>query len=297
MREADRLATVVVASRYGRLANRLFAFANLIANAYKVGYRVINAAFCDYADLFEVPAGMGITTFPPRRALIVSSRVRNMERNVIRALEILAQSQHLPARKCTSVNLALGERLDLDGDRFQLALRTSRYVFVSGLETVDTESSCYLPLIRSYFRPANAYEMRVRTMVERSRSLGQVLVGVHIRRGDYRVAADGRWYFEHESYARLMDHVSRMLVPKIACFLLVSDEPIPSHQFAKFRHTISQEREVVDMYSLAECDYIFGPFSTFSWWASIYGNVPLYHIEDINHDPSISEFTVRSKMW
>jgi len=37
---------------------------------------------------------------------------------------------------------------------------------------------------------------------------------------------------------------------------------------------------VGDMCALAKCDYIFGPLSTFSMWASFYGNKPLFLIHD-----------------
>ena len=46
------------------------------------------------------------------------------------------------------------------------------------------------------------------------------------------------------------------------------------------------------MYSLAECDYIVGPPSTFSTWASFYGNVPIYRITDPSAEFSIADFKV-----
>jgi hypothetical protein len=35
---------------------------------------------------------------------------------------------------------------------------------------------------------------------------------------------------------------------------------------------------VGDLYALARCDYIMGPPSTYTQWASFYGNQPLYHL-------------------
>src|SRR5882672_9064586 len=42
-----------IASRSGRLANRLITFANLIALAEEQGHRVVNFTFHSYSDLFE----------------------------------------------------------------------------------------------------------------------------------------------------------------------------------------------------------------------------------------------------
>jgi hypothetical protein len=38
-----------------------------------------------------------------------------------------------------------------------------------------------------------------------------------------------------------------------------------------------------DLHALARCDYIFGPQSTFTQWASFYGNKPLFLLKD-THD-------------
>ena len=39
---------------------------------------------------------------------------------------------------------------------------------------------------------------------------------------------------------------------------------------------VSDATHLVDMYALAGCDLIVGPDSTFSHWASFYGNVPIH---------------------
>jgi hypothetical protein len=39
---------------------------------------------------------------------------------------------------------------------------------------------------------------------------------------------------------------------------------------------------VGDLFALAECDYVLGPLSTFSQWASFHGNKPLLQLRDKN---------------
>jgi len=48
---------------------------------------------------------------------------------------------------------------------------------------------------------------------------------------------------------------------------------------------------IEDLYTLASCDYIIGPPSTFTMWASFYGRVPLYKIIDRNKLQEIDDFT------
>jgi hypothetical protein len=46
------------------------------------------------------------------------------------------------------------------------------------------------------------------------------------------------------------------------------------------------------MYSLAKCDLIMGPISTYSTWASFYGKVPLYRIDNPENPVSLDNFKI-----
>ena len=48
--------------------------------------------------------------------------------------------------------------------------------------------------------------------------------------------------------------------------------------------------ELVDMYCLTKCSYVVGPPSTFSLWASFYGNVPLYSMKKPDVDFTLNDF-------
>lgn len=66
--------------------------------------------------------------------------------------------------------------------------------------------------------------------------------------------------------------------------------------FAGFQATFGSGDTVEDLYALAECDYLIGPPSTFTVWASFYGNVPLCHV----HRPDAvltREYFTLSQPW
>ena len=44
------------------------------------------------------------------------------------------------------------------------------------------------------------------------------------------------------------------------------------------------------MYSLAACDYIMGPPSTYTLWASLYGGARLYFMQNAEADISMDDF-------
>jgi hypothetical protein len=46
------------------------------------------------------------------------------------------------------------------------------------------------------------------------------------------------------------------------------------------------------MCALAKCDYIFGPLSTFSMWASFYGNHPMLSLDRGNQRIERDHFQV-----
>jgi hypothetical protein len=108
-----------------------------------------------------------------------------------------------------------------------------------------------------------------------------VTVGVHVRRGDYKKHRGGIWYFDDGTYLDIIQDIKNQLMQKgvgNVRFLICSNEP-----FA-LRNEVAEMFQIAplfptdcmsDLYGLSKCDYIIGPPSTFSQWASFTGNKPL----------------------
>jgi hypothetical protein len=75
-------------------------------------------------------------------------------------------------------------------------------------------------------------------------------------------------------------------------FLVCSDEPRRQDEFPGLSVGFGPGSPMGDLYSLAKCDYILGPSSSYSQWASFYGNKPLYQFRDSNDHPEPSKFRV-----
>jgi hypothetical protein len=58
---------------------------------------------------------------------------------------------------------------------------------------------------------------------------------------------------------------------KSCAFFICSNEAIDPDSFKDFLALSGQRHFIVDLYSLAACDVIIGPPSTFSQWAAFYG--------------------------
>lgn len=119
---------------------------------------------------------------------------------------------------------------------------------------------------------------------------GFTIVGVHIRRGDYKTWKKGKYYYSDDVYRKQMESISQQLSEQgkdKQVFILFSNEPL---QFeASSRLLISSEKWFIDHHIMAQCDYLIGPPSTFTLWASNISHAKLFYIFDGNETLSIFE--------
>ena len=103
---------------------------------------------------------------------------------------------------------------------------------------------------------------------------GKFIVGIHIRRGDYKYWKNGKYYFSDKKYARIIQDLKKLLVSedKDPYFLVFSNENYPPKvDYDFFSNGTAKE----DLIVLQNCDLIVGPPSTFSMWASYISCKPL----------------------
>ena len=95
-----------------------------------------------------------------------------------------------------------------------------------------------------------------------------------------------------------MEHVLRIFNSFNVAFLLISNEEIDKSFFVDYNCYFSSSNLMAeDLYLLSQTDYILGPPSTFSAWASLYKNSPLYFIENAESDCTINEFIDIKSIW
>jgi hypothetical protein len=123
-----------------------------------------------------------------------------------------------------------------------------------------------------------------------SRENSDFLIGVHIRRGDYAQFMTGKYFYDQSQYAEKMLELQNEVPDKKITYVICSNEPIDTHLFENINFIVGKGNAVEDMYALAYCDFIMGPPSTFSSWASFYGNKPLLQMNDINEPISLQSF-------
>lgn len=142
--------------------------------------------------------------------------------------------------------------------------------------------------------PKKEYTIAPKSFAGKLRLSACKIVGVHIRRGDYREFQNGRYFFSNEEYSRFIKQTSDTLA-KECKFVIVSDEPLDEPFFSNIGVHIFRGKDFrEDLVMLSLCDYILGPWSSFSWWAAYYGHAKLCHLhgrDDVVAAESFHEIT------
>ena len=136
--------------------------------------------------------------------------------------------------------------------------------------------------LQCIFRPTDAIMNKAEGLIEKMKQTSDIVVGVHIRRGDYATWNDGRFYYELEDYHQFMLRVKDLYQGQHVSFFISSNEDFELDIFTNCNcHRFGKEPSgaILDLYSLSVCDLIMGPVSSYSRWASFVGEVPLCFLE------------------
>lgn len=267
---------VVMQSKAGQLANRLFAFAHFVGNAIEYDYRLVNPTFDEYRRYFPALEADDFGGLP------ISVQVKPVMgfKTFWHGTEILRR--RLP-RSPWHVFFHMHDDVVFDlRDPAYLAAARAKLVFTNGWQFRDHESlRKHRDTIARIFTPRP--EVVVATAARRQRlrtAPADVLVGVHVRRGDYAAWLGGIYCFADEVYRARMAEVAQALQAqgRNAVFVICSNETLDLSAFAPLQVVAGPGEAIHDLYTLAACDLILGPPSTYSLWASYYGGGALCHL-------------------
>jgi hypothetical protein len=181
------------------------------------------------------------------------------------------------------------KELDLETDpNFQKLLEREQIILLDGwLIRANAALQEHTQEVRGYFTPNWEISQMVDSAIGTARSRGGVLVGVHIRRGDYAQWMDGMYFWSVETYANWMRVIAQQLPGTKITFLVCCEEQLAQGQFEGLDVVFGPGMAASDMYSLAGCDLIFGPPSTFSDWARFYGGSKRFNM--LSAEPAVTE--------
>lgn len=284
------------------MANRLMLFAHFMAMAEEQGHRLINFAFHSYADFFETTRRDIYCRFPAsgRRSWMdivpgVSPALRKTRLclRLVYSASVLNERLPIFGKKVVTLVEQPGVN-NLGGPEVQNTIRDARIVLARGwmFRSPTDWMERHAEKIRAYFRPVAEFERAGNQAVERLRQNADVIVGVHIRHGDYREWKDGQFYFPVSRYVEWMRLLAAQLPGRKVAYLVCSDERRSEAEFPELSVGLGAGSALSDLQALSRCDYIFGPQSTFSQWASFYGNKPLQLLYGADNSLELEKFRV-----
>ena len=272
---------IIISNKPGQLGNLLIIYSGFICFEAEYHVKVANPAFFDYSSYFN---------FTNRRSKFLQRLFYFISFQLVRVLNLF----NIHTKLINFKRLDWSERCNLDMPPDKNGLQGA-LCFVQGWQyRADALTVKHASTIRLYFTPADRFLKSLDQFFENIQKPDELLFGIHIRRGDYEHFENGRYFYSIEQYRQLMlDMESRFQTKKLH-FLICSNEPIDVRNFEPLVSPVTKApgHELLDMYALARCHYIAGPPSTFSIWASFYGQVPLYMIKEMARPFSPQDFVI-----
>jgi hypothetical protein len=270
---------ILVGKKFGQLSNQLFLFGHLIAYASHFGDTIVNPAFAEYAPFFQGTRDDVLARFPSVTGKMPpASRFR-------RPVQAISYACHLLAKRLLEEPGTLADR-----SRSSTGITIVKRWPLTFPELFHAQEG----VIRDFLSPAPWIKEQVDDRTASVRDDGELLIGVHIRRGDYKLWRGGAYYYDISAYVDLLGRMDRHLSG--AHYLLCSNENltpwISDFERAGLDVHYPAGSPVTDSYALSTCDLILGPPSTFSAWASFFGEVPLCWITDPASSPTLDDFVV-----
>ena len=257
---------IVTFYRFGRLGNRLFTFSNLIAFSELHRVPVLAPSFSEYRRNFPF--------FRDNPACAYGfGEVRPPGMTAARMVAAAAKVGLVPTVRFWEGRYVYFDREDAGDPRVAAMLQAPRVLF-EGWDFCSREAiRAFRGRICEVFTPDGRIMEAVSARMAPFGDRGDILVGVHVRWGDYRGTSR---FFDLSEYVARMKQIRALLSPSRVMFVVLSPEMVPPESLPENSVILRGGSPLEDMYSLAACGYIVGPPSTFSMWASYYGGVPLF---------------------
>lgn len=269
---------IFISNKPGQLGNLLFIYGHFLAYGKEHRVRIVNPAFYEYSAYFTSTSGFSFFRNKAMYSLCyLISRLLFRLRIKTPFINVMA--------------LDWGEEVDLE----KAPELKSAFCFVQGwLFRSDRLFKKHEDAIRSFFVPAPSFEKSLDLFFEKHFSdPTETIIGIHIRRGDYKTFEDGKYFYAIEDYSEVIRQLAVLFKDRNPHFLVCSNEAIAlGAGLENIRMTPGPGHELMDMYALSRCRYIAGPPSTYSMWASFYGSRPLYMIKDVTCSIKETDFRI-----
>jgi hypothetical protein len=281
---------LIIAAKSGQLGNRLLLFANFIAWAIEHNLTVLNPAFAEYAEFFTGTARDLLCCYPPPSFTAPGNRL--LRSQYYKFIKYLTDRKLLTTKEIARKE-PFSWRKYWETEKFDRAsiICFTGWLFRDGWFVEDLPKLReYAAPIRAYLTPVDRYKINVNNPISNIKNSTEILIGIHIRQGDYDRHQNGRYFYSSQQYLNVMNAAANLFAGKNIKFLICSNIKQEPELFQDFKWVFGSGHFIEDMYALSECDYIIGPPSSYTMWAAFYGEKPLYMIRDVSQAINLKDF-------
>ena len=276
---------IIVCRKEGLMSNRLFHFSHLICFAIENNEMIWYPYIKEFAPLF---VNIRPEILKQKKILIHSGFFYEFILKII--------SWILRRISNSKIMYSCDDSNEFDLSRIA-KFNSNRLLFLSGWMLRDYESlKKNHALVRELFAFGDDITSDCDKKLFLPKENNSIVVGVHIRRGDYQYFKDGKYFYEVEVYKAAIAQLKALLSSELRSisFMVCTNDPeiIKSQILNDPRVFLSNGSQISDLCMLSKCDYIIGPPSTYSAWASFYGSVPLAHIQGKDQTITMFDFKV-----
>ena len=276
---------IILSDYRNQMCNRLWSFSFFIAYGIMYNVDVYIPNFKDYESLFE-----NLNQFQNIKFNLFKKR--NNENAIRFCIYILAKLHKVKISSLFRLfNIYFPESSQLN----ELLCDQKKIVILNAWKhkkDIDAFINQKQQII-TLFKPKNEYCKRADELFIKLKQQYDVIVGVHIRRGDYLAFQEGIYFFDDSVYSNYMTNLKNQFTEKKVAFFISSIETVNYDNYSNLNVSkLENSLGIEDLYALSKCDYIIGPPSTFSMWASFYGSVPLKLLETENEKFTVNDFSI-----
>jgi len=263
------LKLLVILEKYGDLGNRLFRYARFFS-AIPRFVILIDLSFYQYAYLFE-PQKLVYNIYFKALSLLNKKRL-NLIQDFLNN-RFVSKEMILPDPG-SATDFVKSEKV------FMLINKSNKSIHHikkhSFYCTGNIFSQAKKKKLQRIFTLKDKYTNQALELLK-IKKINAKLIGVHIRRGDYKIFANGKFFFSDEVYvASIVNLTKNACTDAVYQFLLISNEVVDTNNYSGIDYLYFGMQDVgVDQALLLQCDYIIGVESTFSGWVSFINDIPI----------------------
>ena len=257
--------TLVFCRENAQLGNRLIVYAHLLAAVRERGWALANPTFEPYADWFVGTSSRphGRRLWPVRLAWQLGKVCAPLSAGIIARARARGQVE-----------------VDLQVTLLAAEARAARWLLVQGYRIRCPDwARQQVNGLRQFFTPIDDYRLPAERRVAEMRDRADVVVGIHVRQGDYAQHLAGRYFYSFIQYAGFMRAMIANLAPRRVGFVICSHVPVDHAAFSGLDWVPGPGHPAADLHALSVCDFIVGPPSSFSAWAAFHGETALWQAE------------------